>query len=152
MVDYMPCDMCGKDAQLFSSKIEGVVMAVCGNCSKFGKVIAKVVVKTPTKVKRPVISVGEDPIERVIREYPGIIKKAREEKALEQKELGHLMAERESVVSNVESGSLKPSLKLARKFERVLGITLVQVEELKEIKLDKPVMGSGMTIGDLLKK
>ena len=33
------CDMCGRDTQLFKADIEGTILNVCGNCSRFGKII-----------------------------------------------------------------------------------------------------------------
>ena len=145
------CDMCGKDAELYRAVIEGVDLNTCSNCSSHGKKIAKVkVVDKLVKKNVEGLSLG-DSVERVIEDYPLKIKQARESKGFEQKELGRLLAEKESVVSRVESGSMKPSLRLARKFEKILGLSLVYEDKIKEFKGGK-VLSGGMTIGDLLKK
>jgi putative transcription factor len=142
----MPCEMCGKEGELFRSKVEGTILNVCQRCSGFGTVLGEV-----NLVQKSAVYSSEPVEERVVQDYANIVKKAREIKGLKQEELGQRMAERESVISKVESGALRPSLKLARRFEKALGISLV--EEDKKIGFSGKIKsGAGLTIGDLLKK
>ena len=61
------------------------------------------------------------------------------------------ITEKVSVVHKMETGSFEPSLKLARKLQKVLGVRLIVVEEVEEFK-PKSESSGGMTLGDMLKK
>ena len=64
------------------------------------------------------------------------------------------LAEKESVVQKIESGSLIPSLKASKKLEQYLGIKLIQKEPIKRHESkEKPVVDfkdKSITIGDLM--
>lgn len=65
-------------------------------------------------------------------DFPRIIKEGRELLGLSQEELGMKINEKPSVISHLETGSLKPSDSLARKLEHFLKIQLlVPVEDLE---------------------
>ena len=68
---------------------------------------------------------------------------------LKQKEFAKFLAERESLIHKMESGTYTPSIELARKLERQLGISLVEQKEVKTQKLEKKA--SKFTIGDIIK-
>ena len=42
----MQCDLCGKEDELYLALIEGTELNVCKNCSKFGKIIKKIIRET----------------------------------------------------------------------------------------------------------
>ena len=143
------CEICGKNLDYLDKAIvEGVMMSVCSNCSKFGKVIP---VRKPLIGPKRVIPIHTKELrEDIIDNYSESIKKGREKRGLKQGELAKNIAEKESVISKIESGSLKPSFILARKLEQFLGIRLIEsFEDKKEVNLN--LKDDGLTIGDLLK-
>ena len=143
------CEICGKNFEnLERAIVEGVMMGVCSNCAKFGKIIP--VRKPLTGPKRIVPIQTKNVIEDIVTDYAELMKEAREKKGLKQEELAKSIAEKESVINKVENGSLKPSFVLARKLEQFLDIKLIEfLEEKKEINLN--LKDNGLTIGDLLK-
>ncbi|MEM4247283.1 MAG: multiprotein bridging factor aMBF1 [Candidatus Woesearchaeota archaeon] len=146
----MNCEMCGKDAELFNAVIEGIQLRVCAHCSKFGNVIKKVVPKTttkPAKVKQEPVAV-----EQVVSDYAQRIKNAREKRNLTQKDFAKLVAVKESLIHKIETGHFEPPIELARKMEKILRITLVEVrEENAVMPQEKGEKYVGMTIGDIIK-
>jgi len=143
------CEICGKNFDnLEKAIVEGVMMNVCHDCSKFGKVIP---VRKPLIEPKRIIPVHtREIVEDIVTDYAEVIKKARERKGLKQEEVAKNVAEKESVIQKVENGSLKPSFILARKLEQFFGVKLIEVDESKkEVSLN--LTDSSLTIGDLLK-
>jgi putative transcription factor len=152
------CEMCGKDTYLVDAMVESSVLKVCKDCSKFGHVMGKKQesVKKSQKVhfkkSKPQFVSRESEV--IVRNYGARIRKAREKMGMKQEEVAKAIAERESVIQKVESGNLEPTLRLAKKFEQFLHITLVEeqkyeVEEKDEEEVN--IRDGGLTIGDLLK-
>jgi len=143
------CEMCGSEGKLFNVLIEGVELTVCKKCSSFGKLIKRPV-KRNQKGKNKPTKKPEREIIQVIKEDFGIlIREKRERMGLKQKEFAKYLTEKESLVHKIESGSYIPSLELARKLERQLGLQLVETKEIESKKL-KAESGK-FTIGDILK-
>lgn len=143
------CEICGRRFEnLERAIVEGVIIDVCSNCSKFGKVIT---IKKPLIEPGKIIKTKDKEIEEnIVENYPELIKKARERKGLKQEELALHIAEKESIIHKIETGSLKPSFTLAKKLEQFLGIRLIELqEEKKEVSLN--LKDNDLTIGDLLK-
>jgi putative transcription factor len=154
----MNCEMCGAKDQLFKTEIEGTEMNLCKNCSKFGKVISAV--KIPPKPKKSAQRKEEEKIEIVqrtpqeiteelVENYSELISRKRQKLDLKQKELAIKMAEKESIIQKVEAGQFKPGIQLARKFERALGIKLIE-EHVEDHKQSYRVKSEKMTIGDFM--
>ena len=151
--------MCGKQGEMFKADIEGAVLGVCKDCAKFGKVISRV--RAPEKLKksekrkqqeevsRPVEKLKKEIIQIIVDDYSEMIKRKREKLGLKQNELARKIAEKESIIQNIESGKFVPSIALARKFERFLRLTLIEQHEEsnEEIVRTKRV---ALTIGDML--
>ena len=143
------CEICGKNFEnLERAIVEGVMMGVCSNCAKFGKIIP---VRKPLIEPKRIIPVQtKEVMEDIVTDYAELIKKGRERKGLKQEGLAKDIAEKESVISKVESGSLKPSFILAKKLEQFLDIKLIEfLEEKKQVNLN--LKNNELTIGDLLK-
>ena len=148
----MICEMSGKDTNLFLTEVEGCELNVCRPCGKFGKVIKAI--RPPVREKKPK---KEEKIELVRKEiimiitpkYSNIIKQKRERMNMKQQDLAKMIAEKESVINNLESGKLEPSIRLARKLEKFLRVKIVeQHEEGKERKYNTKT--GPLTIGDLI--
>ncbi|MCK4669683.1 MAG: TIGR00270 family protein [Nanoarchaeota archaeon] len=149
------CDICGKDTKLFRAKIEGTMMKVCRDCSKFGKVIGEVKIAIKDTARQKVATIyaqeEEEIVEEVVPDYSTKLLKARQKKKMDQMDFARFVAEKESVVSKLETGSLKPSLKLARKLQNRLGIKLIQVVKEEKFELESGT-GKDFTLGDFIKK
>jgi len=146
----MNCELCGKDTSLVKADIEGTILDVCTTCGAFGNIVKlqtpHLLRKRPTRLPKELQST-----ETVVSNFAQIIKSAREQKKLTQKIFAKKLNEKESVVHKIETGSLTPSIELARKLERILHIILI--ETIKESPLENKKEKSGaMTIGDIIKK
>jgi putative transcription factor len=148
----MLCDMCGSEDQLYKTMIEGTELNVCQKCSKFGKVIQKLVEPEP-EIRKPetrIMPQETEVIEIITPEYSTIIRSKREKLGLKQKDFAKMIAEKESVVHKLESGQIRPSIKLARKLEKLLKVRLVEEVEEEPIS-HKTRVSEELTIGDMVK-
>ncbi|GAA5819887.1 MAG: TIGR00270 family protein [Methanobrevibacter sp. CfCl-M3] len=166
----MRCEICGEvieDDKPIKTKIDGSVLDVCKNCSKFGKIQKapskpKTVVKkdkpknnsnvSGNVAKKPVRTMANDePKDELVEEYNIIIKDKREFQGLSREQLASKINEKASVVGRVESGKMIPDIHLVKKFEKALKITLIEKIaefDLKEnLKSDK----GEPTLGDIVK-
>ena len=114
--------MCGKEGELVDSIVEGTMMNVCLDCSNYGKVVMinRRVIDRKVKMKKETEEAGY--VEVVVDNYSERIKKARENKNMKQEDLAKAIAEKESVIHQLESSKLKPNFKLAQKLEIFLNI------------------------------
>jgi len=147
----MRCEICGKTilGQPTKTKIDGSVMSVCKECSKFGKIQ-----REPPKPSQPRRRIQRaprirEPTSEVLEDFAAIIREGREKKGWSREELGEKIYEKVSVINRIESGKMTPDLKLARKLERTLKVTLV--EKLDDTQSEEFKAGSlkGATIGDI---
>ncbi|SRR3989344_1734443 len=152
----MQCEICGTAKGDFTqSIIEGAILNVCNNCSKFGAVIQKHSIEEP--VKKIEASQGfryHEPNENIVENYATLIKEAREKKKINQEELANAIAEKSSIVYKIESGTLTPEIKMCKKLEQFLGIKLINVESpaiIKEGKKDLDFKNKKLTIGDVIR-
>lgn len=146
------CDMCGAEGQLYRTKIEVSFLNVCKNCANYGEVILKVKEPEPKAViKTKTQQIEEQEIFTVIiPNYSSVVKNKREHMNLKQKELAKKIAEKESVIHNIESGHMEPNMDLAKKLEKFLHISLIT--KYKEQGDFKTTSSETLTIGDLIKK
>ncbi len=98
------------------------------------KTVLSPVTSSARKVKyRPRTVVSEKEAERyeLVQDYAIRVKKARERLGLSQKELAIRVKESERTIRRIEAGTLRPTVDLAKRLERVLGIKLLEpvVEE-----------------------
>ena len=163
----MVCELCGKDVT-FCKKvmIEGVLLEVCAECAKFG---------TDAKKRQPV-EAGPQPIieqrlerrerrftpkdvyaeggaEELVDDYPARIRNARSKIGMTQKDLALKLNEKQTIISKIESGSMRPDEKLIRKLQKELGIVLkekVRVEEQERV-VPRATGSGGLTLADLIR-
>jgi putative transcription factor len=155
------CELCGYDGSLHRGIVEGTMLHLCSKCLKFGNAInvkgpAEDLVKQRLQRKtRPFYSQKfEKKEENLVGNYYNLVKKARQGMGKTQEEVAQAIAERASVIQRVESGSLEPPLKLAKKLEQFFKIKLI--EERKKVSSDLlgsfGASGSSFTIGDFVKR
>jgi len=151
----MICEICGKEFRGRGTEvvIDGAQLRVCSNCAKFGtRVEIHKEERKPypkkEKVKMPVKNDKEKFI--IVPDYSKIIKNARENRKLSQKDLAFKINEKESVIHRLETESMSPSYILAKKLEKALEIKIIdKISEVEIPKLDTD--SKNLTIGDIIK-
>jgi len=145
----MRCEICGKKVEKpVKTKIESSVMLTCNECAKFGKVQREPPKpRTPRPVKRA--PRYREPSEEVVEDYNTLIREGREKKRWTREELAEKIYEKASVVNRIESGKMVPDIKLARKLERILNITLIEKTESGKPEDLGDSARRGATIGDI---
>ncbi len=141
------CEMCGYEGELVDAVVEGSMLNVCRKCSRYGHVVA---VEKPRFAEQKQRKIVVEEVSKYVMDNCGkLVKQARERKGWTQEDLARQIRERESIISHVESDHLKPSLDLATKLERALGIVLILMyEEPREKPLN--LRDESLTIGDLV--
>ena len=162
----MNCEICGKpiEGKPIRTKIDGSVLEVCKECSKFGRVQKDTPLerkfvsrnKKGNPQKRPqarqnVQRRREEPMDELVEDYNQIIRKARESKGWTREELGAKMYEKVSVINRIESGKMEPDIKLAKKFEKTLNITLIEKYEDMDLESFKSSASGPNTLGSIVK-
>ena len=151
----MQCDMCGKEEYLLRTIIEGTELNVCKECARFGKVLGNYRPEVKQKIQEIKKQKPQTPTIEVIQlvreDYAQIIRQKREQLNLTQEEFAKKLNEKHSFLQSIEIGKHIPSLELARKLEKILGILLVEEhKELHEGNLKQQKSGV-MTFGDIIK-
>ena len=160
----MQCEMCGKNQdKLSKGLVESITMSLCSNCMRYAKPVPKSSISPMSSnkfVKKSSPKVLEmESSEHIVDNYADLIKKKREQMQLPQKAFALRLAEKESVIHSIETGRSEPSISLAKRIEKLLGIKLVQTEEkdssdkLSEyIKKSSPKgqRSDKMTLGDMI--
>ena len=145
----MNCELCGREAEIVGTIIEGSFLNVCKECSKYGITVKQKEVAEKKEIKFTRLP-EEDVNEFIIEDYYEKIKNAREKLGLKQEELAKKLNAKESVVHKIESKSLIPSLDLAKKLEIVLKIKLIERRNEVYSKKNISLKDKDLTIGDLV--
>ncbi len=159
------CEMCGRPVERRASKIvflEGARLTLCPTCySRVAKrdialEIKEVTSRTPTRrpaprTTRPRRRESLDQYE-VVQDYYRRVREARERLGWSQRVLAEAVKEGENVIKRIESGRLVPSIDLARRLERVLGIKLLEpvVESPSMLTMPRPSELRELTLGDIV--
>lgn len=146
----MKCDLCGKEAELYKTKIEKTVLDVCDNCKKFGQVLEKVRTTAEIYEAQKVRKSSKEVQEQVVSDYALKIKNAREQLGLSQEDFALKINVKKSLLQSIESGRIELSLDLAKKLEKILKITLTE-EDRNDYRPPDITESPGFTIGDILK-
>ena len=148
----MECEICGRQVSdnPKKAKIEGSVMIVCDECAKLGK-IQKAPPKPKFRKSNKPKKNKDEPKEELVEDFNVKIRKARESKNLSREELGQKIYEKVSVINRIESGKMIPDIRLTKKLENALNITLI--ENVEELDLSKYTgnPSQGRTLGNVVK-
>ena len=144
----MMCEICGrpikgKGREIF---VERAKLTVCSNCARYGTIVRH---KPKESRRKPIYSSVQTEFD-VREDYPSIVKRARENQGLTQKDLARTINEKESVIHRIETGHMRPSRRLAKKLEGALDITLLEKVEEPEI-VSRKSRRDALTIGDIIK-
>ena len=88
--------------------------------------------------------------EIIVGDYAEILHRKRERMGMTQKEFAAFLAERESIIHKIETNSYEMPIKMARKFEKLLKVSLIEEYEEKKISMGNASSGDQVTIGDLI--
>lgn len=167
------CEMCGRPIERRRAKIvyiEGARLTLCPECyTKVSRRIVTTEVRAITQeaTKRPKTQVHTKTYTReygkrrrrllegyeVVPDYAERVRKAREKLGWTQRMLAEAVKESENVIKRIESGRLVPSIDLAERLERVLGIKLLEpiVEEVPQTYQPRQASNiKELTLGDIV--
>jgi putative transcription factor len=116
------CEICGYSKATKRSVVNSVEFSVCDKCAGLGKVLLPP--REQIQSYKKAVSANKEEI--IVEDYSQKIKQARERLRLRQDILAKTLGEKLSEIHAVESGRREPSIKLARKIERLLKIELVE--------------------------
>jgi putative transcription factor len=103
----------------------------------------------PTSTQRSISRHRQPSRELVaVENFHQLIRKAREQQGMSQKDVAGKLHERASIIAKLESGKLTPTISLARKLERLFKLTLL--EEAESVDLSTAPSQSGTTLGDVV--
>ena len=92
----------------------------------------------------------EEKIELLVEGCADLIKKKRESMGISQKDFAIKINEKESMIHKIETGIFRPSISLAKKLGKFLGIKLIEEHQETHEKFKKP-KEEGFTLGDFIK-
>jgi putative transcription factor len=157
--------MCGRELDAREAKraiVEGSLLILCPDC--YRRLSKEGVVKEPPMQSRsrqvkqrpmpqPQVKQQSRKLEEyeVVEDYASRVKSARERLGWSQEVLALKIGESVNTVKRIEAGKLKPSIELARKLERVLGVKLLEPIVEEERSLQSGSDRDFMTIGDLIR-
>jgi len=150
--------MCGTErVSTLLSEISGAKLRCCSRCIESNNllVLERYMPKQPSTIKAPQERVSRVNIrsprseKEIAHDFHLRVRKSRESKGWEQRELAKRINVRLNDIQKIEGGII-PSDTLALKIEKALGIILlVEPEEEHERSVNVP-SGRGLTIGDAL--
>lgn len=145
--------MCGSKSNLLLTKIEGTMLKLCPKCARHGNVVKKLYNAPPKKETKIQIVHKEEPEseEMIVEDYAQRIRNARELKGIKQEDLAKKINEKESVIHKLETGHMKPNIKLAEKIGRFLGIKLIEeviMQDHRDFETRKS--SESLTLGDII--
>ncbi len=143
--------MCGKEADLYVVLIEGTELKVCKEDAKFGKVLRAAYSLHSEKIEQKPKTPEKEVVILFNPEFPRMMKEKRESMGLTQEDLGKKLNEKASIMHQLESGHMQPSVELAKKLERSLKIKIIQEYEEKHVSGQASAKTSSLTLGDLVK-
>lgn len=118
------CEICAKESEKLSfSKIEGAIFKVCSSCSKYG---SEIIAPVPSKKQTSYSSKNYEYEEILIDDYSKKILLGRQKKGLKQEELAKILNEKLSLIRSIETGKMRPTIKLAKKIQNFLEINIIE--------------------------
>jgi len=146
--------MCGKELEEhYRARIEGTVLNVCRSCASYGEVLQQIKTEVKKELKKEPVQKPAEPVilEELVEGYAEKIKNKREKLGLTQEELAKKINEKESILQKIESGHFTPSVELAKKFERFMGIKIIEEVEDAKVVVSRKGSSEGFSLGDFVK-
>ena len=154
------CPLCG--GKIWKAQrviIEGAKLTVCQSCAQHGtKIIQKEKLKynkaplsqrAKTGSTKKTFQSRETSIE-IVPDYAKKIRNARMNKKLNQEQFAQKLNEKPSLLRRIESGKVEPTIKLAKKIEKVYGtILLRKADDVTVNTKNYMKRKGGSTLGDI---
>ena len=157
------CPLCG--GKIWKAQrviIEGAKLTVCQSCAQHG---TKIIQKEKLSYKKAPISqrakTGStknafqsrkniEPSIEIVPDYAKKIRNARTKSKLNQEQFAQKLNEKPSLIRRIESGKVEPTVKLAKKIEKVYGIILTRnVDDVTVYNKNFMKRKEGSTLGDI---
>ncbi len=119
------CDICGKSPVRAQILVEGAKLLACASCMRSGKILHRFEDDQPPQQAQSGQIVVESS-EEITEGYGRAIINARERLKLPISVVAERIREKESYLHAIEHERLMPTLEVARKLEKELGIKLVE--------------------------
>jgi len=161
----MDCEMCGREEAVGRASVEGTILALGANCSRYGTVVSKIAPPVAPRKEAAKQSQGAqhtqpaaaEEIEAVVSNFGELIKQKREQLGKGQEDgymkledFAKLISVKESVLHKMETGHFVPNVEEAKRIGKALGLKLVErVEDIESIV--PPAKKDELTLGDLIK-
>lgn len=124
------CDICGGGPVRAQVLIEGAKLLACARCMRGGKVLYRFEDEGAGGAGGAAGLAGgraqAEAAEEIVEDYARLIRSAREKAKLPLEVVAERISESESYLHALENGRLTPTMEVARKLERELGIKLVE--------------------------
>lgn len=159
------CEMCSREVKSPTTiKVEGALLRVCNNCTAFGNVVEERKQKSTSSRQRKKKTTkkssrsksssrgkkrSEENEEVLIDNFGTEVKRARMKKKLKQEELSQKSGISVAYIRSIESENMRPTDKVARKLEQILGIKLFESAEPEREHREKSD-DKGLTVGDIV--
>jgi putative transcription factor len=150
----LTCEICGRNGAVAIVLIEGAKLATCGSCSRGGKTLYRLYDEeehqAPVAVKRRAPMETEE----IVDDFDKIIKNAREKRGLPLEVIAEKLNEKQSYLHAIEHGRMSPTLAVAKKLEKELGIKLIEkvTEDMTPLS-EKGTRGSKeLTLADMVEE
>jgi uncharacterized protein (TIGR00270 family) len=156
------CELCGADGALRQTIIEKVEMKVCAKCGAHGEPVyasqssnprsAKGTTNTTYGSTKKWVRPKDNSFEFIVPNAGSLIKAEREKKGLKQIDLSRRLNIKESLIHQIESGHVKPTIPDMKKFEDAFGLKLVVNQKMAEFEEEESAPTQGFTLGDMIKR
>lgn len=152
----MECEVCGNGEGNFLAMIEGARMRVCADCARMGKILKfpqREIPKSSLQGQSSQMKQTSRAELELVDGFGGKMKNARMKMKLPLSVLAEKLAEKESFLERIEGEKTHPSISLAKKIEKELGIKLVEEVPISSLPADvegKLSASKGTTLGDIL--
>ncbi|HLD59979.1 MAG TPA: multiprotein-bridging factor 1 family protein [Candidatus Bilamarchaeaceae archaeon] len=121
------CEICGRREGDYFVLIEGAKLVACRSCSHGTKILQRLREdESDIEIKQTSHAIES---EELVEDYTKIIRKAREQKNISLRDLARKLNEAESFLDHIEKGKLRPTIKVAKKLEKELGIKLIETKK-----------------------
>lgn len=170
------CELCGRFSNLSQRYVEGVPLQICSNCRPFSSAGSR----SPAQLKAIHASVNKSTLnkkinqfkkaeskrksrfdlesgQQVVDNYSDIFRKLIQKNKMTNIEFAKKFAQKESYISQIVLGKIRPSLALCKKIEALYKVDLIEnFDSSKESSFSHTTskgesFDEGMTIGDLIK-
>lgn len=120
------CDICGNGPVRAQILVEGAKILACGRCMRSGKVLHRFEDDSGGAPPPAGGRMSAAATEEIIDDCGKAVRAAREKAGLPLAVVAERISEKESYLHAIESGRLAPTMEVARKLEKELGIRLVE--------------------------